>query len=363
MAVRCGVIGLPNVGKSTIFNALTSGKAEVAAYPFTTIEPNTGVVTVPDERLKKIANLTHHEKVTPTSIEFLDVAGLVDGASKGEGLGNQFLSNIRGVDILIHVVRCFENDGVSHVYPSIEPERDIGIINTELILADLEVLERRIVKVKKQSRLEKKDYSRMLDTYTKLHEGLSRGLWASDVNVGAKGKGYLMELPLLTSKPVIYVANVDESELRNRVYSKAVENIAQKTNTSWVAICGDIESEIRELKEEEQTEFLMSLGLKESGLDRLVKMAYKLLGLITFYTIVGAELRAWSVSAGTPALVCAGKIHSDMEQGFIKVEVMTFDDFIRVGSVTKARADGLTRFEGRDYIVQDGDILYFKFHA
>ncbi len=363
MKVKCGIIGLPNVGKSTIFNALTSGKAQVGAYPFTTIEPNTGVVTVSDERLRKIANLTHHEKVTPTNIEFLDVAGLVDGASKGEGLGNQFLSNIRGVDVLIHVVRCFENDGVSHVYPSIDPERDIGVINTELILADLEVLERRIVKVKKQSRPEEKDHSKVLDTYTKLYEGLSQGLWASNVNVEAEGKGCLMELPLLTSKSVIYVANVDESELRNGIHSKAVEKIARKTNTPWVAICGDIESEIRELREEEQMEFLMSLGLKESGLDRLVKMAYKLLGLITFYTIVGAELRAWSVPSGTPALVCAGKVHSDMEQGFIKVEVITFDDFISVGSVTKARADGLTRFEGKDYIVQDGDILHFKFHV
>lgn len=359
MSLKCGIIGLPNVGKSTIFNALTQSTASVASYPFTTIQPNVGIVPVPDKRLKQIAGLTHHEKLTPATIEFVDIAGLVDGASRGEGLGNQFLANIRSVDVLIHVIRSFKNDNVAHVYPTIDPERDIGVINTELILADLQVLERRIAKVKRQS---KSGAKHELAVYEKLYHGLSRGLWASHIDLEPEEKRLSRELFLLTSKPVIYVSNVDEDELQNKVYSEAIEKVSKVTNAPWVAICGDVESEIKELREEEQLEFLLSLGLKESGLDKLVKMAYQLLGLVTFYTIVGTELRAWPVLAGTSAIMCAGKVHSDMEQGFIKAEVIAFDDFMKVGSIGKARAEGLIKLEGKDYVVQDGDILHFRFN-
>ena len=362
MSLRCGIIGLPNVGKSTIFNALTRCASLVASYPFTTIQPNVGRVPVPDKRLKQIAGLTHHEKVTPATIEFVDIAGLVDGASRGEGLGNQFLANIREVDVLIHVIRCFKNDNVTHVYPSMDPEQDIGVVNTELILADLEILERRIAKVKRQSKSGAKQELVVLKVCEKLYEGLGRGLWASHIDLELEEKRLSRELFLLTSKPVIYVSNVDENELQNKVYSEAIEKVSKATNGPWFAICGDVESEIKELKEEEQLEFLLSLGLRESGLDKLVKMAYQLLGLVTFYTIVGTELRAWSVLSKTSASICAGKVHSDMEQGFIKAEVIAFDDFMRVGSIAKTKAEGLIRLEGKDYIVQDGDILRFRFN-
>lgn len=359
MSLKCGIIGLPNVGKSTIFNALTRCTSLVAGYPFTTIQPNVGIAPVPDKRLKQIAGLTHHEKVTPATIEFVDIAGLVDGASRGEGLGNQFLANIRSVDVLMHVIRCFKNDNVTHVYPSMDPERDIGVINTELILADLEILERRIAKGKRES---KSGSKQQLAVYEKLYEGLSRGLWASHIDLEPEEKRLSGELFLLTLKPVIYVSNVDENELQNKVYSEAIEKVSEATNAPWAAICGDVESEIKELREEEQLEFLLSLGLRESGLDKLVKMAYQLLGLVTFYTIVGTELRAWPVLAGTSAPTCAGEVHSDMERGFIKAEVIAFDDFMRVGSMAKAKAEGLIRLEGKDYIVQDGDILHFRFN-
>jgi len=362
MGFTCGVIGLPNVGKSTIFNALSAAQVQASSFPFCTIDPNKGMVAVPDERLYKIAEIIHPSKVTPTHIEFLDIAGLVKGASKGEGLGNQFLGHIRIVDAIAHVIRCFKQEEVSHIYGSLDPRRDVEIVNTELILADLETLEKRMGKTEKLLRVGDKKAEAEMHVCQKVKSWLEEGKPARTLQSEKDEMRIVKDLSLLTLKPVVYVANVDEEGLRERSHSTIVEQIAEQEKARLVIICGDMESEIALLAdEEEKKEFMKDLGLEESGLLKLVKAGYGLLKLITFYTTVGPELRAWTLLKGTAAPQAAGKIHSDMEQGFIKAEIVSYVDFIRAGSLTAAKEEGHLRLEGKDYIIQDGDIAHFRF--
>ncbi|WP_449244097.1 redox-regulated ATPase YchF [Desulfobacca acetoxidans] len=361
MSCRCGLVGLPNVGKSTLFNALTAGRAEVAGYPFTTINPNTGIVPVPDPRLATLAELLKPPKVTPTTIEFVDIAGLIQGASQGEGLGNQFLAHIRDVDLLVHVVRCFEAEDIPHTAPSLDPGRDVEVIDTELLLADLEIIGRQILKTEKAAKSGDKKTLANLKVLQRLEAWLNEGRWASTLVCSDSERERLAELPLLTRKPYLLVANFGETEWHNRRFLPALEKLARERQVPLIPILGELEAELLDLPPEERQEFLAAAGVAESGLARLIQASYQLLHLITFYTIVGPEVRAWTAPAGTQASRCAGKIHSDMEKGFIKVEVMHFADLTRLGSAAKVKEAGLLHVEGRDYPVQDGEILLFRF--
>ncbi|MBW1823296.1 MAG: redox-regulated ATPase YchF [Deltaproteobacteria bacterium] len=362
MGFSCGIVGLPNVGKSTIFNALAAAEVPASSYPFCTIDPNKGMVAVPDEHLLKIAEIVHPTKVTPTFIEFLDIAGLVKGASQGEGLGNQFLGHIRTVDAIAHIVRCFRKQDVSHSYGSLDPKRDLEIVNTELILADLETLEKRMGKAAKLLRVGDKKAEAEINICQKVKNWLEKGETARTLQFEKDEMPLVKELSLLTLKPVVYVANVDEEELKKKNYSAIMGQIAEKEKAGLVIICGDMESEIARLEsEKEKEEFMNDLGLEQSGLQKLVRVGYGLLNLITFYTTVGPELRAWTVFKGTKAPQAAGKIHSDMEQGFIKAEIISYSDFIRAGSLASAKEEGHLRLEGKDYIIQDEDIVHFRF--
>lgn len=364
MGFRCGIVGLPNTGKSTIFNSLTAAGAEVASYRFCTIQPNLGIVPVPDKRLEELARRIHPQKVTPTTLEFFDIAGLVKGASKGEGLGNQFLDHIRNVDAIAHTVRCFENKKVAHDFGSLDPVRDIEVVNTELILADLQTLEKRMTKVEKLHRVGAKESTLELEVYHEVQAVLNRGQIAGSLHFTGEKKTVFADLHLLTSKPVFYVANVDQGELRGEgACLKAMLDWAQREELRVVVICGDLEAEISELKEEEREEFRRELGLEGSSLERLVRIGYEVLDLVTFYTTVSSELRAWTVTKGTSAPRAAGKIHSDMERGFIRAEAVLFDDFIACGSEHLAKEKGLLRSEGKEYLVRDSDIIHFRFHV
>ena len=363
--MKIGIVGLPNVGKSTLFNSITKAGAECANYPFCTIEPNVGVVAVPDERVEKLAEIYNPQKVTNAVVEFVDIAGLVRGASKGEGLGNKFLSHIREVDSILQVVRCFDNTNIVHVDGSIDPIRDIETINLELIFADMETIEKRLDRARKLLKADKK-YQFEIDTLEKVKEALDAGKCARTLSYTDEEKEVLRESFLLTMKPVLYVANVSENEIENPDSNenvKRVKEYAQTENADVIPLCVKIEEELSVLDKEDKEEMLAALGLEESGLDKLIKASYKLLGLMSFLTAGEPEVRAWTIKIGTKAPQAAGKIHSDIERGFIKAEIVSYDDLVREGTMVAAKEKGLVRQEGKEYIMQDGDIVLFKFNV
>lgn len=364
--MKLGIVGLPNVGKSTLFNAITNAGAQSANYAFCTIEPNVGVVAVPDKRLDKLAEMYHPQKLTPATIEFVDIAGLVKGASKGEGLGNKFLSHIREVDAIIHVVRCFDDDDIIHVEGSVDPQRDIETINLELILSDIEILDRRIDRSKKAMKGDK-SLQAEVEFFERLRKELENGVNARAVEMTDEEKEMLSTVALLSSKPVIYACNMSENDFANSIAEnaryKAVCQIAAAEGAEVLPICAELEAQIASLSKEEKEMFLADLGIEQGGLDLLIQRSYHLLGLISYLTAGEPEVRAWTITKGTKAPQAAGKIHSDFERGFIRAEVISFDDLMACGTMQSAKEKGKIRSEGKDYVMQDGDIVLFRFNV
>ncbi|MGB5580395.1 MAG: redox-regulated ATPase YchF [Woeseia sp.] len=363
MAIKCGIVGLPNVGKSTLFNALTAAEIAAENYPFCTIEPNVGVVPVPDPRLKVLADIVKPERLVPTTMEFVDIAGLVAGASKGEGLGNQFLANIRETNAIAHVVRCFENDDVTHVAGKIDPLDDIETINTELALADLEAVEKQLYKAEKNAKTNEKSALAYRDLLKKVKAQLDEGLPIRTLALDDNAKLGLRDLHLITAKPVMYIANVDESGFENNPHLDAVRDLAKREGAEVVAICAAIEAEIAQLEEADKADFLADLGLAEPGLDRVIRCGYTLLGLQTYFTAGKKEVRAWTTPVGASAPRAAAEIHTDFEKGFIRAEVIAYDDFVAGNGEHGAKEAGKLRLEGKDYIVQEGDVMHFRFNV
>lgn len=364
MALQCGIVGLPNVGKSTLFNCLSSAKAESANYPFCTIEPNVGMITVPDERLNKISDLVNPQKIIPTTVEIVDIAGLVKGASKGEGLGNQFLGNIRNTDAILHVVRCFDDDNITHVDGSIDPVRDKEIIDTELQLKDLESVEAKILKVKKLAETGNKEAKTVYEVVSQIKSTLEQGKSARSIDLDSNQLKLIKDLNLLTLKPVLYVCNVDDASVVNgnkhtETFIKSVKN----ENAQIMFVSAEIESDMIDMEEEDKMMFLEDMGLQESGVNRIIKSAYQLLNYQTYFTAGEKEVRAWTITQGNTAPQAAGVIHTDFEKGFIRAEVIAYEDYIEFGSEAKCREAGKLRVEGKDYIVKDGDIMHFRFNV
>lgn len=364
--MKLGIIGLPNVGKSTLFNALTGAGAPSANYPFCTIDPNVGVVQVPDARLDKLAEMYHPQLYTPAVVEFVDIAGLVKGASKGEGLGNKFLSHIRDVDAVVHVLRCFEDSDIIHVDGSVDPIRDLDTINMELIYADIETLERRIDKTQKLAKSDKSLLAQ-ITLFERVLSALNEGITARSLDYTDDEREIMADAALLTMKPVIYVANVSEEETAgvspDNVYYQKLKEAADREGAEVIPVCAGIEAEISELEPEEKAMFLEEMGITESGLDRLIKASYSLLGYISYLTAGPKEVRAWTIVRGTKAPQAAGKIHSDFERGFIRAEIVSYDDLIACGSMNAAKEKGLVRSEGKDYVIADGDVVLFRFNV